>query len=75
VLHNQYFQPRIIWNSFLTSSKNSYCIETQICIFLGEAIQLGNPLLDPDINVINHEFLWSHGDISDESLILRKTMQ
>ncbi|TYG72441.1 hypothetical protein ES288_D04G021300v1 [Gossypium darwinii] len=25
--------------------------------------------------VINHEFLWSHGDISDESLILRKTMQ
>ncbi|MBA0637708.1 hypothetical protein Godav_025471 [Gossypium davidsonii] len=95
---NQYFQPRTICNSFLTGSKNSHCIETQICIFLGEAMQLvdlilnynkrfsgspiklkaialGNPLLDPDISVINHEFLWSHGDISDESLILRKTMQ
>ncbi|KAG8501821.1 hypothetical protein CXB51_004123 [Gossypium anomalum] len=92
---NQYFQPRTICNSFLIGSKNSHCIETKICIFLGKAMQLadlilnynkrfsgspiklkaiavnlslpncslGNPLLDPDISVINHEFLWLHGDI------------
>ncbi|KAA3483886.1 serine carboxypeptidase-like 45 isoform X4 [Gossypium australe] len=35
---------------------------------------LGNPLLDPDISVINAEFLWSHGVISDETLLLSKTV-
>ncbi|KAG8498886.1 hypothetical protein CXB51_005341 [Gossypium anomalum] len=36
--------------------------------------QLANPLLDPDISVINAEFLWSHGVISDETLLLSKTV-
>ncbi|XP_040952252.1 serine carboxypeptidase-like 45 isoform X3 [Gossypium hirsutum] len=39
-----------------------------------KAIALGNPLLDPDISVINAEFLWSHGVISDETLLLSKTV-
>ncbi|XP_022776921.1 serine carboxypeptidase-like 45 isoform X2 [Durio zibethinus] len=35
-------------------------------------LQLGNPLLDLEISVNNDEFLWSHGVISDEMLMLRK---
>ncbi|XVE85920.1 hypothetical protein DITRI_Ditri17bG0130700 [Diplodiscus trichospermus] len=38
-----------------------------------KAIALGNPLLDLEISVNNAEFLWSHGVISDEMLMLRKT--
>lgn len=39
-----------------------------------KAIALGNPLLDPDISVINAESLCSHGVISDETLLLSKTV-
>ncbi|KAK6280793.1 hypothetical protein POUND7_014618 [Theobroma cacao] len=39
-----------------------------------KAIALGNPLLDLEISVNNAEFLWSHGVISDEMLMLRKTV-
>lgn len=36
--------------------------------------QLGNPLLDLDISVIAGDYLWSHGAISDETLMLEKTV-
>ncbi|XP_022776925.1 serine carboxypeptidase-like 46 isoform X2 [Durio zibethinus] len=39
-----------------------------------KAVALGNPLLDWEISVDNTEFLWSHGVISDEVLMLRKTV-
>ncbi|KAL5725002.1 hypothetical protein ACHQM5_008199 [Ranunculus cassubicifolius] len=39
-----------------------------------KAIALGNPLLDFDISVNAGDFLWSHGAISDETLLLEKTV-
>lgn len=39
-----------------------------------KAIALGNPLLDLEISVNNAEYLWSHGVIYDEMLMLRKTV-
>ncbi|XVF85992.1 hypothetical protein PTKIN_Ptkin17bG0165100 [Pterospermum kingtungense] len=39
-----------------------------------KAIALGNPLLDLEISVNNAEFLWSHGVISDEIFMLRRTI-
>nr|XP_023874435.1 serine carboxypeptidase-like 46 [Quercus suber] len=38
------------------------------------AIALGNPLLDLDISVQAGDYLWSHGAISDEILMLKKTV-
>lgn len=35
---------------------------------------MGNPLLDWEISIDNTEFFWSHGLISDEMLMLRKTV-
>ncbi|KAL6010332.1 hypothetical protein ACLOJK_000763 [Asimina triloba] len=39
-----------------------------------KAIALGNPLLDLDISVNAGVFLWSHGAISDETLMLEQTV-
>ncbi|CAL5355114.1 unnamed protein product [Camellia sinensis] len=39
-----------------------------------KAIALGNPLLDIEISVNDAEFLWSHGVISDEMLMLKNTV-
>ncbi|OMO82413.1 Peptidase S10, serine carboxypeptidase [Corchorus olitorius] len=39
-----------------------------------KAIALGNPLLDLVISIDSTEFLWSHGLISDELLMLTKTV-
>ncbi|XP_077245338.1 serine carboxypeptidase-like 46 [Tasmannia lanceolata] len=39
-----------------------------------KAIALGNPLLDLDISVNAGEYLWSHGAISDETLLLERTV-
>ncbi|XP_058078157.1 serine carboxypeptidase-like 46 [Magnolia sinica] len=39
-----------------------------------KAIALGNPLLDLDISINAGEFLWSHGAISDETLMLERTV-
>ncbi|KAL4317838.1 hypothetical protein GQ457_18G025460 [Hibiscus cannabinus] len=39
-----------------------------------KALALGNPLLDWEISIDNTEFLWSHGVISDELLMQRKTI-
>lgn len=39
-----------------------------------KAIALGNPLLDIEISSNNDEYLWSHGVISDETLVLKKTI-
>ncbi|XWS69754.1 hypothetical protein CRYUN_Cryun04dG0206200 [Craigia yunnanensis] len=39
-----------------------------------KAVALGNPLLDWEISIDNTEFLWSHGVISDEVLMLRKSV-
>ncbi|XP_021299771.1 serine carboxypeptidase-like 46 isoform X2 [Herrania umbratica] len=39
-----------------------------------KAVALGNPLLDWEISIDNTEFFWSHGLISDEMLMLRKTV-
>ncbi|KAJ0474364.1 putative carboxypeptidase D [Helianthus annuus] len=39
-----------------------------------KAIAIGNPLLDIDISVLAGEFLWSHGAISDKTLMLEKTV-
>ncbi|KAM7278159.1 hypothetical protein ACFE04_005293 [Oxalis oulophora] len=39
-----------------------------------KSIALGNPLLDLDISVLAGNFLWSHGAISDETLMLEKTV-
>ncbi|XP_050271498.1 serine carboxypeptidase-like 46 isoform X1 [Quercus robur] len=38
------------------------------------AIALGNPLLDLDISVQAGDYLWSHGAISDKTLMLKKTV-
>ncbi|KAF3959571.1 hypothetical protein CMV_015628 [Castanea mollissima] len=38
------------------------------------AIALGNPLLDLDTSVLAGDYLWSYGAISDETLMLRKTV-
>ncbi|XP_037491693.1 serine carboxypeptidase-like 45 [Jatropha curcas] len=35
---------------------------------------LGNPLLDLDISVLAGDYLWAHGAISDETLMLDKTV-
>lgn len=37
-------------------------------------MKLGNPLLDLDISVDAGVYLWSHGAISDETLLLKKTV-
>ncbi|XP_031287339.1 serine carboxypeptidase-like 46 isoform X1 [Pistacia vera] len=39
-----------------------------------KAIALGNPLLDADISVLAGDYLWAHGAISDETLMLEKTV-
>ncbi|GAY61901.1 hypothetical protein CUMW_213580 [Citrus unshiu] len=39
-----------------------------------KSIALGNPLLDLDISVLTGDFMWSHGAISDETLMLEKTV-
>ncbi|KAI3670009.1 hypothetical protein L6452_41571 [Arctium lappa] len=39
-----------------------------------KAIAIGNPLLDIDISVLAGEYLWSHGAISDKTLMLEKTV-
>ncbi|KAF8390249.1 hypothetical protein HHK36_024774 [Tetracentron sinense] len=39
-----------------------------------KAIAIGNPLLDLDISVIAADYLWSHGAISDDTLMLEKTV-
>ncbi|KAL7181656.1 hypothetical protein ACSBR1_040532 [Camellia fascicularis] len=39
-----------------------------------KAIALGNPLLDIEISVNDAEYLWSHGVISDEMLMLKNTV-
>ncbi|KAA8548004.1 hypothetical protein F0562_004433 [Nyssa sinensis] len=39
-----------------------------------KSIALGNPLLDLDISVLAGDYLWSHGAISDETLMLEKTV-
>ncbi|KDP45484.1 hypothetical protein JCGZ_09733 [Jatropha curcas] len=39
-----------------------------------KAIALGNPLLDLDISVLAGDYLWAHGAISDETLMLDKTV-
>ncbi|KAF9604093.1 hypothetical protein IFM89_002768 [Coptis chinensis] len=39
-----------------------------------KAIALGNPLLDLDISINAADYLWSHGAISDETLLLEKTV-
>ncbi|KAF5939054.1 hypothetical protein HYC85_023313 [Camellia sinensis] len=39
-----------------------------------KAIALGNPLLDIKISVNDAEYLWSHGVISDEMLMLKNTV-
>ncbi|RVW71661.1 hypothetical protein VitviT2T_022590 [Vitis vinifera] len=39
-----------------------------------KAIALGNPLLDLDISVLAGDYLWSHGAISDDTLLLEKTV-
>lgn len=36
--------------------------------------QVGNPLLDLEISVDHGDFLWSHGAISEETLMLDKTV-
>ncbi|KAK6913212.1 Peptidase S10, serine carboxypeptidase [Dillenia turbinata] len=38
------------------------------------AIALGNPLLDFDITPLDADYLWSHGAISDKTLMLGKTV-
>lgn len=37
-------------------------------------MQLGNPLLDIEISVQDADYLWSHGVISDEMLVLKKAV-
>lgn len=37
-------------------------------------MKLGNPLLDVDISKNVGEYLWSHGAISDETLLLDRTV-
>ncbi|KAJ4844341.1 hypothetical protein Tsubulata_047674 [Turnera subulata] len=39
-----------------------------------KAIALGNPLLDLDISILAGDYLWAHGAISDETLMLKKTV-
>ncbi|KAJ4848510.1 hypothetical protein Tsubulata_049892 [Turnera subulata] len=39
-----------------------------------KSIALGNPLLDLDISVLAGDYLWAHGAISDETLMLEKTV-
>ncbi|KAI3500790.1 hypothetical protein L1887_36615 [Cichorium endivia] len=39
-----------------------------------KAIAIGNPLLDIDISILAGEYLWSHGAISDKTLMLEKTV-
>lgn len=39
-----------------------------------KAIALGNPLLDLDISILAGDYLWSHGLISDDTLMLEKTV-
>nr|DAD34804.1 TPA_asm: hypothetical protein HUJ06_005444 [Nelumbo nucifera] len=39
-----------------------------------KGVALGNPLLDLDISIAFAENLWSHGAISDETLMLEKTV-
>ncbi|XP_041008354.1 serine carboxypeptidase-like 45 [Juglans microcarpa x Juglans regia] len=39
-----------------------------------KSIALGNPLLDIDISVQAGDYLWAHGAISDETLMLEKTV-
>ncbi|XP_010248297.1 PREDICTED: serine carboxypeptidase-like 46, partial [Nelumbo nucifera] len=39
-----------------------------------KGVALGNPLLDLDISMESADNLWSHGAISDETLMLEKTV-
>lgn len=36
--------------------------------------QLGNPLLDLEISVLSEQYLWSHGAISDDTLMLKQKL-